>query len=116
MWLSLLIKNWKYAVMGVLLITIASLYLVIKIQGIRLDRKDIELSVYKATYASQREAITNLQKDIESANKTCAKRLNSKDALIRELQRIDSIGENPVEGDSPDMLLNELNGMFRSPL
>lgn len=114
MWL-LLIKNWKYAIMGGLLVVIAGLYLTIKLQGISFDKKDMELSVYRATYEYQKDAIKNLQKDIESANKTCSKRLASKDALIRELQRIDSIGENPVEGSSSDILLNELNSMFRSP-
>lgn len=116
MWLTLLIKNWKYAVMAGLLIVMAGMYLTIKIQDIALDRKEQEISACKATYQSQKDAIGNLQKDIASANKSCSKRLNSKDALIKRLQEIDeiNIGGSNVQGDSSDSLLHELNRLFNN--
>ena len=84
-------------------------------QGARLDAVKTEYQVCKDANAENTATITALQAEKEKMGKTCEARLNSKDALIRKLKKIENMGKKDEKvPDSPDDILNALNGMWDS--
>lgn len=100
MWLTLALKNWKYIAIIALVIGFYTTY---KVMGAEIKSLNTEVSALREANHSNTETIKNLKTDITKTNSTCSKRLNSKDELIKEIQRIDRIntGENNESGSDP---------------
>ena len=114
---TFLLKNWKFAVMGLLVIGLLSLYgiLSLKITYLKAEVKNLKADIRLCTDAntSNAETIKSLQAEIKAGNKICNSRLNSKDRLIEKLRKIDNLEGGNIEGSSGDSVLDSLNRMFR---
>lgn len=117
----LLLKNWKFMVMGALL---GSLVVTITISNLRIKslKADLqtarqELALCQETNAKNGEAIRKLYGDMVQASEACSARVRQKEKVIARLNTIDQLPEGTNEGDnaapgSGDVLFAELNGMY----
>lgn len=84
-------------------------------RGAQLDK---ERMINKVCVEANKETlitIAELKKQAENFNKSCEARLKSKDTLIKKLKQIENMGKKDEKvPDSPDDILNALNGMWDS--
>lgn len=118
---TLLLKNWKFSVMGVLLIALAGTYTIqnLRIRGLQADLKDARqgLAVCREANTKSTDAVRRLQEDVVTVQKSCSARVRQKEKVIARLNTIEMLPEGTNEGDnaapgSGDALLAELNGMY----
>lgn len=118
---TLLLKNWKFAVMGVLLLALAGTYTIqnLRIRSLQADLKDARqgLALCRETNTKSTDAVRRLQEDVVTAQKSCSARVRQKERVIARLNTIDALPEGTDEGDnaahgSGDALLAELNSMY----
>lgn len=84
-------------------------------QGARLDAVKTEMKVCVQANKETLTTIAELKKQAENFNKSCEARLKSKDTLIKKLKQIENMGKKDEKvPDSPDDILNALNGMWDS--
>ena len=117
--ITFVMENWKYFLVGVICLFLAYQFQQFRINNLKADLREVraEVSSLKEANETNQETIGNLKADVTKTNAICAKRLISKDALIRELQRIDSInnqGGNNAIGSNSDPLIREFNSLFTS--
>lgn len=115
--LSILKFVWKYKLLFLILtliLTIGGQELRIRYLNSVLDKKKAELTIALDANKTNYETIKQMQAELSSAQSICDKRLKGKEAVIRNLKKIEELKPNGKD-DSNDDILDSLNGMFNNP-
>lgn len=112
---AFLLKNWKFTLMGLLIIGIVSMYgiLNLRISYLQIEVKNLKADMKFCVDANTTglATIQSLQAELKASNKICDSRLKTKDKVIDNLRKIDSLKGEKIEG-SGDSVLDALNRMF----
>ena len=97
-----LLKYWKYAVMGLLIIAVALLYAHGKSLKADLVIVKGQLAICQATNKTMQITIASLQAELKQSSDAYEKRLSSCHVLLSGLKQIDDLQPNKKEGDKPN--------------
>lgn len=117
--LGFALKNWKYLLFSALAFA-AGMAIAWKAQDIKVSRLHSQLDTLKAELKACNEAmqsnlrtIENLKNEIKKTSALCKKRIQTKEAIIRNIQKIDELETKNEKDSADDALLDALNRMFR---
>lgn len=114
-WLNPYMGYIKIAFWAAIAVAIITLFFTMKHYKSKADILNAQLSECQTANIKCKEAVDMLGKDVTRGNSLCEKRLNSKDAVIVQLRKINSLKEgasNESINSGGNALLDSLGSMY----
>ena len=111
-----MVLNWKYMVIGVLVLALGSMFALYKVTVTELEAANTKLWACQDANGSMDKTLKELQSIQTSDQKTCDKRIKEKDLTIAYLQTNQNAckeaqSATPIP-NTGDVILDRLNRMF----